>query len=122
MELSTPIQSAPPFAFSADNRQLVLPLRIYHEGFVGTVQSEGLCTQLSPAGFSADVPAVLRVGEVVNIEMQVPGMSELLEVAARVTYRNSFHYGFYFPTLASKHREAIGRGTSRASARSIVVQ
>lgn len=82
--------------FVANTDELAVPMRVRRDGFLGTSESDGVCTQLTPSGLVAEVPAVLYVGELVKVELQLS--DEPVRVDARVTYRNHFRYGFYFPT------------------------
>jgi hypothetical protein len=58
-------------------------------------QYRGVCTDLSPAGLGAEVAAVFKVGEV--LEVSLPEGDKQNCYAARVVFRNSGnHYGMCF--------------------------
>jgi PilZ domain-containing protein len=71
----------------------------------------GRTKDLGEGGLGATIPGDIGIGEVVELEFQLPLSHEPLSLQAEVRYRQGFQYGFRFLHPTEKHRELIRRAT-----------
>ncbi len=109
MNIAAQQQEAKPLVPRPARYQVKLPVEVTHHAFVGTLVTQGVCTDLNEYGFGANIPQPLSVGEIVKVFLELP--TDALNIYARVVYRNAHHYGFYFtevePEQEAKLIEAL---------------
>lgn len=71
----------------------------------------GRSKDIAEGGLGATIPGNIAVGEIVELELHLPGSSEPLKLKAEVRYRQGFQYGFKFLHVTSQHKEVIRRAT-----------
>ena len=71
----------------------------------------GRTKDIAEGGLGATIPGNIKIGEIVEIELQLPETAELLKFKAEVRYRQGFQYGFKFLQADEKQREMIRRAT-----------
>ncbi len=85
---------------------LPLIVRVLGEG--GYVRVHGRCTEISDAGLGAVTSAELTSGEIVSLELPLPGGDDM-DLRAVVRHRMGFLHGFEFisllPAQADRLRE-----------------
>lgn len=83
--------------------------RINVSYFLGNNYSklEGQCRDLSLAGVGILLSADLNSGEVVTLNLSLPGSTEPWEVRAVLRYRHGYHYGFEFLSLPGERQESL---------------
>lgn len=62
----------------------------------GTTTLHGRTRNLAEGGMAATVAGDIPLGESVELQFQLPHMSEPLKLQAEVRYRQGFQYGFKF--------------------------
>ena len=66
--------------------------------------SSGLGNDVSPGGLGLFAPVELNVGDLVFVQIHVPGKTDRVEVPATVRHKNGFYYGVEFEVSApSEH-------------------
>lgn len=85
-----------------------LPLIVRVLGQEGYVRVHGRCTEISESGLGAVTSAELTNGEIVSLELPLPG-GEDMDLRAVVRHRMGFLHGFEFisllPTQATRLEE-----------------
>lgn len=71
----------------------------------------GRSKDIAEGGLGATIPGNIAVGEIVELELHLPGSSEPLKLKAEVRYRQGFQYGFKFLHVTSQQKEVIRRAT-----------
>ena len=71
----------------------------------------GRSKDLGEGGLGAVIPGNIAIGEVVEVEFQLPMVNEPLTLKAEVRYRQGFQYGFRFLHPTERQRELIRRAT-----------
>jgi PilZ domain-containing protein len=71
----------------------------------------GRSKDLGEGGMGAVIPGDIAIGEVVELEFQLPLGHEPLTLKAEVRYRQGFQYGFRFLHPTEQQRELIRRAT-----------
>jgi len=89
-----------------------VPLTLRHLANGGIRVSLGVSLDISQGGLGAIVPGGLRVGEIVEVEVQFPG--RCLNTVAIVRYATNVRSGFEFVGLTSQERQEIARATAHA--------
>lgn len=100
-----PLQRYPRALFS-------VPLTLRHLAAGGIQSSPGVSLDLSQGGLGAIVHGGLRVGEMVEIEVRVPGFA--LNAVAIVRYATSVRSGFEFVGMTAEEREQIANTIGHA--------
>jgi hypothetical protein len=72
----------------------------------------GRTKDIAEGGLGATIPGNIDVGDIVELELQLPGSDEPLKLKAEVRYRQGFQYGFKFLHPLEHQRELIRRATS----------
>jgi hypothetical protein len=71
----------------------------------------GRTKDIAEGGLGATIAGDIAIGEIVELELQLPETQELLKLKAEVRYRRGFQYGFRFLHATSHQRELIRRAT-----------
>lgn len=71
----------------------------------------GRTKDVGEGGLGAVIPGNISIGEVVELELQLPSNNESLTFQAEVRYRQGFQYGFRFLHPTEEQRELIRRAT-----------
>ncbi|MGC2695317.1 MAG: PilZ domain-containing protein [Candidatus Angelobacter sp.] len=71
----------------------------------------GRTKDLGEGGLGATIPGSINIGEVVDLEFQLPVGNGPLILKSEVRYRQGFQYGFKFLHATDKQRELIRRST-----------
>lgn len=71
----------------------------------------GRTKDVGEGGLGAVIPGNISIGEVVELEIQLPLTEEALTFQAEVRYRQGFQYGFRFLHPTEQQRELIRRAT-----------
>ena len=71
----------------------------------------GRTRDISESGLGATVPEDLSLGDMMELEFELPEATEPLTIIARVSYRHGFHYGFRFVSPTSRQIQQIRRST-----------
>ena len=100
-----PVQRFPRALFS-------VPLTLRHLAVGGIRASLGVSLDISEGGLGAIVREGLRVGEMVEFQVQLPG--RVLNTVAIVRYTTSVRSGFEFVGLTSQERQQIASATAHA--------
>lgn len=69
----------------------------------------GRSKDIAEGGLGATIPGNIDVGDIVELELQLPNTPEPLKLKAEVRYRHGFQYGFRFLNATSQQKEAIRR-------------
>jgi PilZ domain len=72
----------------------------------------GRTKDLGEGGLGATIPGNIDLGEIVELEFQLPETNEPLRLKAEVRYRHGFQYGFRFLHPLDQQRELICRATT----------
>jgi hypothetical protein len=72
----------------------------------------GRTKDLGEGGLGATIPGNIDLGEIVEVEFQLPDTSEPLRLKAEVRYRHGFQYGFKFLHPLDQQKELIRHATS----------
>lgn len=75
----------------------------------GTVSLWGRSTELGEDGIGGTLTGEIEVGEVVSMELSLPGASHPLKFRALVRYRMGLRHGFEFLALTSQQRNVLQR-------------
>lgn len=103
--LQRPLQRFPRVLFS-------VPLTLRHLADGGIRASLGVSLDISEGGLGAIVRDGLRVGEMVEIDVQIP--NHALSAVAIVRYATSVRSGFEFVGLSTEERHQIAKATAHA--------
>jgi hypothetical protein len=71
----------------------------------------GRTKDIAEGGLGATIPGEIHIGEIVELELQLPDASEPLKLKAEVRYRQGFQYGFKYLNATEQQRESIRRAT-----------
>jgi hypothetical protein len=71
----------------------------------------GRTKDLAEGGLGATIPSNIEVGEIVELELQLPEFKEPLKLKAEVRYRQGFQYGFKYVHITEPQKEMIRRST-----------
>jgi hypothetical protein len=71
----------------------------------------GRTKDIAEGGLGATIPSNIDIGEIVELELQLPGSNELLKIKAEVRYRHGFQYGFKYVEATQQQKEMIRRTT-----------
>lgn len=71
----------------------------------------GRTKDLGEGGLGATIPGNIAIGEVVELEFQLPLSNESLSFQAEVRYRQGFQYGFRFLHPTERQKELIRHAT-----------
>jgi hypothetical protein len=71
----------------------------------------GRTKDLAEGGLGATIPSNINVGEIVELELQLPEFKEPLKIKAEVRYRQGFQYGFRYLSITQQQKEMIRRTT-----------
>lgn len=71
----------------------------------------GRTKDIAEGGLGATIPNSINVGEIVDLELQLPETQEPLKIKAEVRYRQGFQYGFKFVHITEQQKEMIRRTT-----------
>jgi len=73
----------------------------------GHFQVNGLCNQIGEGGLGAIIGSELTVGEMVNLQLLMPGMPQPVSLRAVVRWRDRLQHGFEFFGTPSEDRAKI---------------
>ena len=71
----------------------------------------GRTKDIAEGGLGATIPSDINIGEIVELELQLPDAAEPLKVKAEVRYRHGFQYGLKFVNATEQQKEMIRRTT-----------
>ena len=71
----------------------------------------GRTKDVGEGGLGATIPGDIAIGEVVEVEFQLPLSKEPLRLQAEVRYRQGFQYGFRFLHPTDREKDLIHRAT-----------
>jgi PilZ domain len=71
----------------------------------------GRTKDLAEGGLGATIPNNINIGEIVELELQLPDTKEPLKIKAEVRYRQGFQYGFKYIHITEQQKEMIRRTT-----------
>jgi len=71
----------------------------------------GRSKDLGDGGMGATVAGDIPIGELVELEFQLPGTEDPITMYAEVRYRQGFQYGFRFVNPSDRQKEIIRRAT-----------
>jgi hypothetical protein len=71
----------------------------------------GRTKDIAEGGLGATIPSNIDIGEIVELELQLPGNPEPLKIKAEVRYRQGFQYGFKYIQTTEQQKEMIRRTT-----------
>jgi c-di-GMP-binding flagellar brake protein YcgR len=71
----------------------------------------GRTKDIAEGGLGATIPGAIPIGEIVELELQLPETLEPLKLKAEVRYSKGFQYGFRFLNITEQQRELIRRTT-----------
>src|ERR1700704_2214968 len=71
----------------------------------------GRTKDIAEGGLGATIPGNIDIGEIVEIEVLLPGTPEPLKFKAEVRHRHGFQYGFKCLDASEQQRELIRRTT-----------
>jgi len=71
----------------------------------------GRTKDLGDGGLGATVAGDIPIGELVELEFQLPGTDDPMAMYAEVRYRQGFQYGFRFVNPTDRQKEIIRRAT-----------
>jgi PilZ domain len=97
-----------PWTLPRSDSRYLLDLRIIvrtKETFIGRTKD------LAEGGLGATIPNDIKIGEIVELELQLPENQEPLKVKAEVRYRQGFQYGFKYIHITEQQKEMIRRTT-----------
>ncbi len=76
-----------------------------------SVKLYGRTKDVGDGGLGATVAGEIPVGEIVELEFQLPAMDDPMMIYAEVRYRQGFQYGFRFVNPTDRQKESIRRAT-----------
>ncbi len=91
------------------------PLRAWSIASGSRHASRGQCVNLTEAGAGAIISGPWMPGQVVTIELSIPGANQEITVQARVRHNNPNYCGFEFLGADEKIREQLRSVCSRAA-------
>jgi hypothetical protein len=97
-----------PWTLPRAHSRYLLDLRIVvraKETFIGRTKD------IAEGGLGATIPDNIDIGEIVELELQLPDAREPLKIKAEVRYRHGFQYGFKFVQITEQQQEMIRRTT-----------
>ena len=97
-----------PWTLPRAHSRYLLDLRIVvraKETFLGRTKD------IAEGGLGATIPCDINIGEIVELELQLPDATEPLKIKAEVRYRHGFQYGFKFVHATEQQKEMIRRTT-----------
>jgi c-di-GMP-binding flagellar brake protein YcgR len=97
-----------PWTLPRSHSRYLLDLRIIvrtKETFIGRTKD------IAEGGLGATIPNNINIGEIVELELQLPENQEPLKVKAEVRYRQGFQYGFKYIHITEQQKEMIRRIT-----------
>ena len=97
-----------PWTLPRAHTRYLLDLRIVvraKETFIGRTKD------IAEGGLGATIPGNIDVGEIIELELQLPEASEPLKIKAEVRYRHGFQYGFKYVEITHQQKEMIRRTT-----------
>ena len=71
----------------------------------------GRTKDLGEGGLGATIPGNIEVGEIAEVEFQLPLHEEPLRLKVEVRYRQDFQYGFRFLHITEDQRALVRRAT-----------
>ena len=71
----------------------------------------GRTKDIAEGGLGATIPSDIEIGEIVELELQLPDAPEPLKIKAEVRYRQGFQYGFKYTQITEQQKEMIRRTT-----------
>ena len=71
----------------------------------------GRTKDIAEGGLGATIPNEINIGEIVELELQLPGNPVPLKIKAEVRYRHGFQYGFKYFHITEQQKEMIRRTT-----------
>ena len=71
----------------------------------------GRTKDIAEGGLGATIPSNIDIGEIVELELQLPDTTEPLKIKAEVRYRQGFQYGFKYMQITEQQKEMIRRTT-----------
>jgi c-di-GMP-binding flagellar brake protein YcgR len=71
----------------------------------------GRTKDIAEGGLGATIPSNIDIGEIVELELQLPESPEPFKIKAEVRYRKGFQYGFKYVSITEQQREEIRRTT-----------
>ena len=71
----------------------------------------GRTKDLGEGGLGATIPGNIEVGQIAEVEFQLPLHNEPLRLKTEVRYRQGFQYGFRFLHITEDQRAMIRRAT-----------
>jgi hypothetical protein len=71
----------------------------------------GRTKDLAEGGLGATIPNNINIGEIVELELQLPDTKEPLKIKAEVRYRQGFQYGFKYIDITEQQKAMIRRTT-----------
>jgi hypothetical protein len=71
----------------------------------------GRTKDIAEGGLGATIPSSINIGEIVELELQLPDTKEPLKIKAEVRYRQGFQYGFKYMHITAQQKEMIRRTT-----------
>ena len=97
-----------PWTLPRAHTRYLLDLRIVvrtKETFIGRTKD------IAEGGLGATIPNNINIGEIVELELQLPDATEPLKIKAEVRYRHGFQYGFKYLHTTQQQKEMIRRVT-----------
>ena len=71
----------------------------------------GRTKDIDEGGLCSTITKEIDIGEIVELELQLPDATEPLKIKAEVRYRHGFQYGFKFVQTTEQQKEMIRRTT-----------
>ena len=71
----------------------------------------GRTKDIAEGGLGATIPSSINIGEIVELELQLPDTKEPLKIKAEVRYCQGFQYGFRYLSITQQQKEMIRRTT-----------
>jgi len=71
----------------------------------------GRTKDLGEGGLGATLPGNIEIGQIAEVEFQLPLHAEPLKLQAEVRYRQGFQYGFRFTHITEEQKALIRRAT-----------
>ena len=81
----------------------------------------GRTKNMSESGMAATVAGDLALGEVVDLQFQLPGTAAPLTLRADIRYQQGFQYGFNFIGLTAEQAQTIRRALAKFPAEALDV-
>lgn len=97
-----------PWTLPRAHSRYLLDLRIVvraKETFIGRTKD------IAEGGLGATIPGNIDIGEIVELELQLPDAKEPFKAQAEVRYRQGFQYGFKYVQITQEQKEMIRRTT-----------